>query len=151
MNFLLNKRRLKDWSPVRDADGELRWASSDIDKLRKNNWRKKRLKRREGILCCALSFRLSPPDTQHNLEPPLITELADISAIVETSAIVTVSHRFCYDNWFITCGRFFSVHIKVSQSSLCFLVSIVKTKTRPNTGETDADVTKKWMKNPIWA
>lgn len=49
---------------------------------------RKRLKRRGGMLCYVLSFRLSPPDTQPGTQ--LITELADVSAIVETSAIVTV-------------------------------------------------------------
>lgn len=47
------------------------------------------------MLCCVLSFRLSPPDTQHNLEPQLVTALADVSAIVETSAFVILSYRFC--------------------------------------------------------
>lgn len=57
--------------------------------------KKKGLKREKECVCYLLSFRLSPPDTQHNLEPQLRTELADVPATIETGAIVTVSSRFC--------------------------------------------------------
>lgn len=101
------------------------------------------------MLFYVLSFRLSPPDTQHNLQPQLITELTHISATVETSAIVTASRRFRL--WQLSQHLWRILQSAHQGSSELFVFSCFNSKDKGQTGETDADVTKTWMKNPIWA